>query len=169
MNLQVFRAVRPITLPYYDERMCRFICTVSERWLSGRKIQLEYIKEKAPELAKIPWQPHLPFNLYTYRLNRAPWNLPIRLWKRLKRDGHRLLGHDLVLRNWELQFLGQQNEQSLEQWLFKNQKFKELVPVAIVKDTYEKFKTENNQKHSHPLSMLLTLSLFSQREKSFYD
>jgi len=95
--------------------------------------------------------------------------LPIRLWKRLKRDGHRLLGHDLVLRNWELQFLGQQNEQSLEQWLFKNQKFKELVPVAIVKDTYEKFKTENNQKHSHPLSMLLTLSLFSQREKSFYD
>src|SRR5690606_6423353 len=44
VNLQVFRAVRPVTLPYYDERMCRFICTVSEKWLAGRRVQLEYIK-----------------------------------------------------------------------------------------------------------------------------
>src|SRR5690606_25126481 len=124
---------------------------------------------KSPVLAKIPWQPHVPFNLYTYGLNRAPWNMPIRGWKKIARKARQmLLGHDLILRNWELQFLGSDNERSLEQWLFENERFRELVPESVVRNTYMKFKTEDARNYSHPLSMLLTLSLFTQLEKPFY-
>lgn len=167
VNLQVFHAVRPVTLPYYDERMCRFVCTVSEEWLSGRKIQLEYIKWKAPDLAGIPWQSHMPFNLYTYGWNRSPWNIPIRAWKKLAYKGRELISGDkTVLRNWELQFLGTENDRSLKQWLFENRKFRDMIPESVVRNIYDKFKTENARHYSHPLSMLLTLSLFSHLEKS---
>jgi len=30
-NLSIFEAVRPISLPYYDNRMCAFICTIPEK------------------------------------------------------------------------------------------------------------------------------------------
>jgi hypothetical protein len=63
INLSVFQAVRPITLPYYDARMCDFICSVPEQYLAGRQIQIEYIKLRMPALAKLTWQAQRPFNL----------------------------------------------------------------------------------------------------------
>src|SRR5690606_30849221 len=57
-NLSVFESVRPITLPYYDNRMCEFICSVPEKYLAGRQIQIEYIKRRNPNVAKIEWQQH---------------------------------------------------------------------------------------------------------------
>src|SRR5690606_2250966 len=36
VNLSVFEAAHPITLPYYDNRMCEFICTIPEEYLAGR-------------------------------------------------------------------------------------------------------------------------------------
>ncbi len=64
VNLSVFQKYHPVALPYYDNRMCEFICTIPEKFLSGRQIQIEYIKRKAPELAEIPWQALHPCNLY---------------------------------------------------------------------------------------------------------
>ena len=46
--------------------MCKFIYTVPEEFLSGRKIQIEYIKRKAPQLACIPWQAY-DLDLYSYQ------------------------------------------------------------------------------------------------------
>ena len=60
-NLSVFESVRPISVPYFDDRMCEFICTVPEKYLSGRQIQIEYLKMRMPKLAKIAWQDHRPF------------------------------------------------------------------------------------------------------------
>ncbi|MBK7870832.1 MAG: hypothetical protein IPJ74_09160 [Saprospiraceae bacterium] len=71
-NLQVFAAARPMALHYYHDEMCQFICTVPEKHLAGRQIQIEYLKMKAPELARIPWQDHRPFNLYNYHLDKTP-------------------------------------------------------------------------------------------------
>jgi hypothetical protein len=163
VNLQIFAAARPIALPYYHDDMCRFICTVPERHLAGRQIQIEYLKMVAPELARIPWQAHRPFNLYSFRWNRSPWNLPIRIADKARRSLSSLSGNALIQRNWELQFLGEENDRQLRDHLFNNNLFKELVPTTLVEDFYKKFKEVDPVYYSHPISMLLTLSVFSRK------
>ena len=160
VNLGVFTSVRPASLPYYHQEMCEFICSVPERWLAGRQIQIEYLKMVAPELARIPWQDHRPFNLYNYHWNRMPWNLPLRVWSKAHRTWNATLGRPLIQRNWELQFLGRNNDAQLRHRLFDNASFREWIDPAIVREFYEKFKQKNPVWYSHPVSMLLTLSLF---------
>ncbi len=157
VNLSVFEKVRPITLPYYDNRMCEFICTVPEIYLSGRQIQIAYLKLRMPAIAKLTWQDHRPFNLYTYKYNRVPYNLPYRVINKLKRS---LRTKPYIQRNWELQFLGDVNDQKLKERLFDSDAFSQVLPKHIIEEFYTLFKTENTIYYSHPLSMLLTLSLF---------
>lgn len=158
-NLSVFEKVKPITLPYYDDRMCEFICTIPEKYLAGRQIQIEYLKLRMPALAKITWQDHRPFNLYTYKMNKFPYNFPYRILDKLKRS---LTSKKLIQRNWELQFVGKENELALEEYLFENDNFKALVNPEIVQEFYKNFKNEDAVYYSHDVSMLLTLSLFSK-------
>lgn len=163
VNLSVFESQRPIALPYYDNRMCEFICTIPEKYLAGRQIQIEYLKMRSPELAKIPWQSHRPFHLYNYHLNRAPFNWPYRLVNKIKRQ---LQPQKLIQRNWELQFVGKENEAHLANRLFNNKKMNEEIPVELISKLYEQFKNENKVYFSHSVSMLLTLSLFFENEKA---
>jgi hypothetical protein len=161
-NLSVFESVKPISLPYYDNRMCAFICTVPEKYLAGRQIQIAYLKMRMPALAKITWQDHRPFNLYNYGMNRVPYNLPYRILQKLKRT---LSSEKLIQRNWELQFVGTENERHLRRYLFQNEKMNAIIPQSISSDFYQKFQTENGIYYSHSISMLLALSLFFSREK----
>ncbi|MGM5470821.1 asparagine synthase-related protein [Flavobacteriaceae bacterium LMO-SS05] len=158
INLAIFKHKRPISLPYYDNRMCEFICTVPESYLAGRQIQIAYLKMRQPALAKLTWQDHRPFNLYTYPYNTLPYNLPFRVLNKLRRMVSTKM---YVQRNWELQFLGDRNASHLEQRLFDNSNFKDLVPASRVAYFYDAFKNKDAVNYSHPISMLLTLSLFS--------
>src|SRR5690606_1816046 len=134
VNLSVFESQRPIALPYYDNRMCEFICTIPEKYLAGRQIQIEYLKMRNPELAKIAWQSQRPFNLYNYHKNKSPYNLPYRISDKIKRS---LNPKKLIQRNWELQFLGAENEKHLENYLFQNPKMLEVIPEELVSDFYQ--------------------------------
>ena len=160
-NLSVFESQKPITLHYYDNRMCEFICKVPEKYLAGRQIQIEYLKRSAPELAKIEWQDQRPFNLYNYHLNKFPYNFPYRLMRKLKNS---VTNKKYIQRNWELQFLGENNEKQLENRLFNEQKLLSWLPKEVILEYYQKFQSENDVYFSHSVSMLLTLSLFSKRE-----
>lgn len=162
VNLSVFESQRPITVPYYDNRMCEFICTVPEKYLAGRKIQIEYLKLRMPALAKISWQEHRPFNLYNYHLDKMPYNLPYRIFNKIKRE---LDSKKYIQRNWELQFLGKKNEEALQQWLFKNESFLEAVPQELVHEMYDEFLSEDAVYYSHSVSMLLTLSVFFKQKQ----
>lgn len=124
---------------------------------AGRQIQIEYIKRRNPKVAKIEWQQHRPFNLYNYHLNKVPYNLPYRVYGKLSRI---INPKKFIQRNWELQFLGKQNEEHLEAYLFQNEKMHEIVPKEVVASIYKKFQQEDAVYYSHSLSMLLTLSLF---------
>lgn len=157
INLSVFEKARPITLPYYDNRMCAFICGVPEKYLAGRQIQIEYLKMRMPSLARIPWQDHRPFNLYTYPMDKSPWNIPFRVIDKFRRT---LSDRKFILRNWELQFLGDENDRLLKHWLFENRHLNEFISPAVMKEFYSKFKSGNPITYSHPVSLLLTLSLF---------
>lgn len=159
-NLSFFSHYAPIELPYYDDRMCQFICTIPENYLSGRQIQIEYIKKYAPELASIEWQAKAPYNLYNYKNYLTAHHLPHRIKNKIKNTWReKILKTPIIQRNWESQFLGEGNSIKLEDWLFNNASLTQLVPKDIVEKYYRKFKFENPVYWSHALSMILTLSV----------
>lgn len=162
VNLSVFESQRPIAVPYYDNRMCQFICTIPEHHLAQRQIQIEYMKMRNPVLAKIAWQSQKPFNLYNYHWNKKPFNMPYKIVDKAKRM---LSTQKYVQRNWELQFLGSENERHLQQYLFENETMNKIIPKSVIAGFYQKFQYENDVYYSHSLSMLLTLSLFFSDEQ----
>lgn len=157
-NLSIFESIKPITLPYFDNRMCEFICSIPEKYLAGRQIQIEYLKMRMPALAEIEWQEHRPFNLYNYKWDKIPFNLPYRIFNKFKNKFSR---QKLIQRNWELQFLGKNNDEQLREILLENESFKSFVPPDIAAEFYNNFIQKDSVYFSHPVSMLLTLSCFS--------
>lgn len=163
VNHCVFEAAHPFKLPYYDDRMCEFICTTPEEYLADRLLQIAYIKERSPEMAKITWQAEKPYNLYNYDRNKAPYNIPYRVVDKLKRKLKEKMGKPFIQRNWELQFLGMENDEKLQERLFGNNLYPFLSKELLTR-FYNKFKTVDAIEYSHPLSMLLTLSVWYNRE-----
>ena len=157
-NLTVFEAKQPITLPYFDDRMCQFICTLPEVYLADRKLQIEYIKQRNPELAKITWEQHKPFNLYTFQQDKSPANLPYRALQKIKRETKVILGKPYIQRNWELQFVGSENDAHLQSYLFEGN-LQPLVSKQTTNYFYNSFRNGDAVNYSHPVSILLTLSL----------
>jgi hypothetical protein len=162
VNLELFQDFGPNSIPYFEDEMCQFICSVPEKWLSGRKIQIEYLKRSAPGLASIPWDAHKPFNLYNYRWNRVPWNVPFRIMDKIKRLSQI---EPYTQRNWELQFIGKENDAQLKERLFEEPKLLSWVPRNIIEKYYNKFVQGYDKAHFMPVTMLLTLSLFSKHFK----
>lgn len=163
VNMQVFLNQRPVFTPYFTDEMCRFICTVPEEHLKGRKIQIEYMKRKAPQLAAIAWQSYAPLNLYNYHRFFAKERIPYRIADKLKRVAReKIAGKKLITRNWELQFTGKANDEHLKEHLFQRARFQDIIPETLTRKIYTKFHTEDPVRYSHPLSMLLTLSEFAE-------
>ncbi|SOC78561.1 Asparagine synthase [Salinimicrobium sediminis] len=160
-NLAIFASANPVSLPYYDDRMCEFICEIPEAYLANRRLQLAYIKQHK-DLGKITWEAHKPFNLNNYPFNKVPYNLPYRVISKVQRESAALVGKKYIQRNWELQFLGSKNEQNLLNYLYEDS-FKEFIPPTIVKEFYKKFKEEDGVQFSHSVSTLLTLSVWNKK------
>ncbi|WP_040278191.1 asparagine synthase-related protein [Psychroserpens damuponensis] len=164
VSLRFFEAAHPINLPYYDDRMCRFICEIPEAYLGDRRLQIAYIKKRNPKLAKIEWQDHMPFNLYSYNETQLTKSLPYRIKSKLQREIKGLMGKKYIQRNWELQFLGNDNASKLKSHLFDND-FQMFLGSNIAHVMYENFKNKDAVFYSHSVSMLLTLSLWFGKER----
>jgi hypothetical protein len=164
--LNIFVEAHAITLPYYDNRMCEFICGVPEKFLADRKIQIEYIKRTNRKVAEIVWQDHRPYNLTNYRKNTSPRNIPYRAINKATRKINELRGKSFVQRNWELQFLGPTNRANLENCLY-DKRFETWMPKKISEKFLESFYAKSGVAYSHPLSILLTLSQWSLGESKF--
>lgn len=162
VSLTFFKAAHPVKLPYYDDRMCQFICEIPEAYLADRKLQIAYIKNRNPKVAAIPWQDQMPYNLFDYQKNKAPHNLPYRIRHKIVREVRALLGEPYIQRNWELQFLGEENDTHLRGYLYQTD-FLNFVGKDVVDTIYQKFKTEDAVFYSHAVSMLLTLSVWHQK------
>ncbi|MDT0552264.1 asparagine synthase C-terminal domain-containing protein [Urechidicola vernalis] len=162
VNLGVFESVAPITLPYYDNRMCEFICTIPEEYLKDRKLQIAYIQRKSKKVANITWHQQKPFNLNNYHWNRTPYNLPYRVISKIERELRAVVGRPHVARNWELQFLGKENDQQLQGWLFESG-FDKLVSKEVIQEFYTNFKMKDAVWYSHSVNMLLTLAVFNKK------
>jgi hypothetical protein len=87
-------------------------------------------------------------------------HLPYRIKNKLKNTWRKYITKKpLIQRNWELQFLGKENDEKLRHWLFENPRLFDLVPKDIVEKYYHQFKAEDSVYWSHAVSMLLTLSV----------
>src|SRR5690606_23617424 len=91
-NLSIFEAAHPITMPYYDDRMCQFICTIPEAYLADRRLQIAHLKQDK-KLSNITWHAQNPFNLHNFNYNKAPYNLPYRIYSKLNRLGKGFVGN----------------------------------------------------------------------------
>ena len=163
VNLSIFEAAKPVTLPYYDNRMCEFICSIPEDYLKDRKLQIAYIKKRNPELAKLVWQDKRPYNLYNYTTPNSLKTLAYKVANKLKRISLRLSGHQYIQRNWELQFLGDENRRQLE-FVLKDSKLSELIPEKLINTYINGFYNSDALKNAHVLNMLLTLAKFHQTQ-----
>ncbi len=160
-NLSVFEAAKPVTLPYYHDDMCKFICSVPERYLADRKLQIAHLRRNTA-LASITWHANKPFNLLNYKYNKVPYNLPSRIVGKTTRQLSEMMGKPYIQRNWELQFLGKENESHMRSFLCSSQ-FESFIPKAVTSYFYEQFKHDDAINYAHPLSMLLTLALFRKQ------
>ncbi|MBR9845532.1 MAG: asparagine synthetase B family protein [Algicola sp.] len=163
-NLLIFENAHSINLPYYDNRMCEFICTIPEEYLADRKLQLAHLKTDNA-LASITWHDQKPFSIKNYKYNKVPYNLPYRVADKLKRELKGAFGNPHIQRNFELQFLGKDNDKKLRQYLYETS-YLDFIPETIITSFYDKFKNEDYVKYSHSVSQLLTLSLW---HKLFYS
>ena len=159
-NMHIFETIEPIFVPYFEDELCQFITSIPEKHLDARQIQIEYLKKHAPELAAIDWQQYPGRNLYNYPTFHSWWYKPVRLFKKIKRA---LNAKPLIQRNWELQFLGNKNEEQLLQRI-ENEQFNSWIQRSLVQEFYHKFKNENGVKFVHPVSILLTLSTFWKKK-----
>ena len=164
INLSLFNSIGKVVVPYYHDDMCKFICTIPENFLKGRKIQIEYIKKYLPFAATIPWQKYHPLNLNNYKWFNNPLYFPVRVIRKLNRLTRIQLfnQHKLNIRNWELQFSGIKNLTQLNKQLIDNKNLEGFIPKSIIANYMNKFQ-KNPVKYAHPVSMLLTLALFIHR------
>ena len=159
VNVGYFTYSKSAIIPYYDNDFCKFICTVPEEFLSSRKIQIEYIKRLSPSLAKQTWQEHRPFNLYNYQYDRFPYNIPYRVYDKIRRT---IKVNKYVNMNWELQFLGKKNKQFVFDNLLGSKVIENIVPEEIIRKYFNYFYENDAKTYSHPISMLLTLNQFQK-------
>ena len=159
INLSVFARNKEIYLPYYDDRMCQFICEVPESLLNDRQIQIEYIKRTNPSVAKIVWQDTKPFNLFNHHLAKTHLRLPFRVVDKLKREFENFQGKKFVQRNWELQFLEADDKGKLIDYI-QSKELTYQIDIDLIKDYLNLFYKEDQVYYSHSVSTLLTLSLF---------
>lgn len=163
LGFAIFEVSNPVEAPYYDDRMAEFICGIPEEYLADRKIQIAYLKNQSPQVAKITWQAQKPYNLYTFHKNKSPHNLPYRVVNKMSRIIKTKMGKPFIQRNWELQFLGMENDEKLQEQLF-GENLHPFLSKEILVRFYNNFRNKDMVEYSHPLSMLLTLTLWYKKK-----
>lgn len=160
--LRMFQAAAFPRLPFYDTRLEDFFLTVPTDFVRGRRLQIDYLKRYAPDLARIPWQA-------TGRdLFHSGGDNILDTARRAARKGRRLLsGRQLRERNWEIQFLGHGGQAGLARWLLRDGlAVHEYVPPAAVRTLLEGFNRDPlADKRSFTVAMLLSFSAWLELQR----
>ena len=141
-------------IPYYDIDLVDFFCTVPTEFVRNRRLQIDHLKQYAPELASIRWQ-QAGVNLYLEKY-RSYLTLPTRIYNKLYRT---ITNTKIAQRNWEIQFLADNGRSKLEQSLLqKNLPLHEFVDSSVVQTLINEFYTSPDRANGYTVSMLLTFS-----------
>ena len=123
--------------------------------MKGRRLQVDYLKQFAPDLAQVKWQPY-GANLFDYERPDL-----FRLPKRAGKKAVRLLtGEKIVERNWEVQFSGEKGEAGLSHWLLRpGLRLHTFVAPQKIESLLRDFRSAPLQDgHCYTVSMLVTFS-----------
>jgi hypothetical protein len=142
-------------LPFYDIRMIDFFTTVPSEFVRERRMQVDYIKRFAPDLARIPWQV-FDANLYHYK-HYQTWLLPKRAFRKMQRV---LLRKKQIQRNWEAQFLNEQGRLALKQFLCgaAGTRIDEFFSSKSVENLLEELFNSPTPENGYAASILLTFA-----------
>ncbi|MFQ5568388.1 MAG: asparagine synthase-related protein, partial [Rhodothermales bacterium] len=158
-SLRMFQPGAFPRLPFYDTRLTDFFCSVPSEYVRGRRLQIDYLKRFAPDLAGITWQAW-DANLYRYQ-HFNTWMLPKRA---LKKAWRLLVRRRVVQRNWEVQFLNEQGRQGLEHWLVRpGLRLHDLVQPPATQRLLDDFYNEPGAANGYTVSMLLTFSAWLEQ------
>jgi hypothetical protein len=129
-------------LPFYDNRIVDFFMTIPLDIVKDRNLQIEYLKEYHPDLAKIVWQEY-GRNLFNYKgFNNR--HIVFRIYKKIRS----LFTGKVILRNWEVFYLGGENEKRLRE-IFKE----DSRAIELLNDFY----ANPDGANGYSVSVLLTL------------
>ncbi len=129
-SLRAFQAAVAPRLPFYDPRVADVVLSLPSSLLTGRQVQIEHLRTRAPDLAKVEWQAR-EADLFQIRHERT-WRLPRRA---LRRVGRRLRPSIAVLRNWEIQLLSPQGRAGVDRILLEaGAGIHDLVDPSVVAD-----------------------------------
>ncbi len=157
-SIRMYQAGLFPLLPFYDNRLVDFFLRVSSDFMIERKLQIEYIKLVAPDLAKVRWQTY-DANLYQYQ-HYDTWLLPRRL---LKKATRKVFNQKVIQRNWEVQFLNPKGKQGLYKWLLSDGlKLHDFVAAAQLEKLLTDFYENPSASNGYTVSMLLTLSTWME-------
>ena len=141
-------------LPFYDHRLADFFSRLPTSYVADRKLQIDYLKHYAPELARVKWQPY-DADLYHYQHFKS-WLLPKRAVKKL---GSVLSGEKIIQRNWEVQFLNPKGKLGLQDWLLSpGLNIHSLVPRENLEIFINELYKLPDAANGYAASMLLTFS-----------
>jgi asparagine synthase (glutamine-hydrolysing) len=141
-------------LPFYDTRLSDFFCTVPSEFVRGRRLQIDYLKNFAPDLARIKWQAY-DTNLFRQHQFHT-WLLPKRA---LKKAWRKLTRTPVIERNWEVQFLCREGRQGLERWLLEpGRRLHEFVSRHELQTLIQDFYEDPIGTRGYTVAMLLTFS-----------
>lgn len=160
VNLNIFGRKNEVLLPFVEQEMLDVLCTTNHNLLYKRQVMIEYIKNRAPNIAKVPWQDYYPLNLYNYQNFKKKYRLPERTVRYIGRKfREKVLGKNLIKRNWENQFLGDSNDRQLQQFLISNKHNDLDIPLSLRKKYYNAFLNENKS-NAYAVGTLLALNHF---------
>ena len=154
-SLRMYQAAVFPRLPFFDTRVTDIVSAVPSSMLEGRRLQIDFLKRYAPDLARIKWQSY-DANLYAYHRFDS-WHLPRRIVKKAMRTLRR---ERPIERNWEVQLLGDRGEQGLQHWLLrKGLRLHDLLPRREIEILVEEFSApDRDPALGYTVSMLLTFS-----------
>jgi len=154
-SLRMYQSAAFPRLPFYDTRLGDFFTTVPTAYVAGRRLQIDYLRRAAPDLARVPWQ-------VTGRdLFDDGGFSPRALGRRVARKARGLAtGRRVLERNWEVQFLSRDGRAGLDEWLLRpDRRLHELVPAAAIAGLLAAFARDPwADKRSYAVAQLLTLS-----------
>jgi hypothetical protein len=153
-SLRMYQAGAFPKLPFYDTRMSDFFATVPTAYVAGRRLQIDYLRRFAPDLARVSWQAY-GTDLYWYRHFRT-WLLPWRIARKAARALR--FGESPLERNWEVQFGGTGRPRLREALLAPGSRLHALVAPKRIEALLADFsRAPLEEGRGYTVSMLLTL------------
>jgi hypothetical protein len=160
VGLRMFQAAAYPRFPFCDNRMVDFFCGLPSDYMFARRLQIDYLRRHAPELARIEWQGY-DANLFNYQ-HFHTWHLPKRAAKRALRT---LTRRRAVAENWQVQLLGAQESSRLEALLLRpGHPLHEFVDPARVQELLLSFRrSAPGDGTAYTVCMLLTFAASLER------